>query len=480
MSTANDYFKGYAPKVTIGQGNPETIKYGKLWNFPEYRKHAPGEFYSQLFLTHAKPRPGAHVIDYGCGTGRGGVMLASLGKLKVTMLDFVNNCLDEDVRKLIMSSDGQLTFIKADLEKRIPVVAEFGFTSDVMEHIPPDKVDLVLDNILQSAQTVWFTIATFEDSFGEAIGEHLHLSVHPFEWWKEQFEKRDCEIYYSQNQDNYYAHFYVRAWRSGQEVVDAGRLNTEEKAIIENVKYNIAQGWQQVVPHETNELECMILGGGPSLNQFEEEIIRNRADGVKCITLNGAYNWAVHHGITPSAQIVVDARQFNARFTKPVVNDCRYLIASQCHPDVFKELPKDRTFIWHTMAEQLGEVLDEQYGAGGWYGIPGGTTVLLRAIPLMRMLGYHKFILYGCDSCLMGDSHHAYEQNENANFYSLPVIINPSGRTFRCAPFMASQAHEFIDMIKYIGDEIELDVKGDGLLAHILEVGAEQAELQQL
>jgi len=80
----------------------------------------------------------------------------------------------------------------------------------------------------------------------------------------------------------------------------------------------------------------------------------------------------------------------------------------------------------------------------------------------------------------MGDSHHAYEQNENANFYSLPVIINPSGRTFRCAPFMASQAHEFIDMIKYIGDEIELDVKGDGLLAHILEVGAEQAELQQL
>ena len=221
------------------------------------------------------------------------------------------------------------------------------------------------------------------------------------------------------------------------------------------------------------------MGGGPSLNDFADEIKKNRADGVKLITLNGAYNWALHHGLTPSATIVVDARPFNARFTKPVVDDCKYLLASQCDPSVFEGLPKDRTYIWHTMAEQLHEVLDAQYGAGGWYAIPGGSTVLLRAIPLMRMLGYSKFILYGCDSCLKGDEHHAFEQDENNAPYSIPVIVNPGGRVFQCHASMISQAQEFIGLVQQLGDVIELDVKGDGLLAYILEVGAELADVRR-
>jgi hypothetical protein len=96
------------------------------------------------------------------------------------------------------------------------------------------------------------------------------------------------------------------------------------------------------------------------------------------------------------------------------------------------------------------------------------------------MLGYQKFILYGCDSCIIEDKHHAYEQSENEKDLIVPVIVDPGGRVFRCHPWMASQATEFIDFIKYMGDEIELDVKGDGLLSHILNVGAEQAEIKKL
>ena len=484
MTTIESWIKGYPPEVKVTPGNPEALKYGRMWEHPEYRKIAPGEIYSQLFLHRVRPKAGSRIIDYGCGTGRGGAMLAAMGKLKVTMIDFVNNCLDSEVKRLIVetaesqSPDSGLEFVKADLEKPIPVKAEYGFCSDVMEHIPPDKVNDVLNNILLSAQSVWFTIALFEDACGELIGEKLHLSVHPFEWWKEQFTIRDCKILYEENQDNMYAHFYVRAWQTGQDVVEAGALNTEETEIIENVRHNTAQDWTQVVPHEANDFECMILGGGPSLGDFEDEIKRNRADGVKLITLNGSYNWAIAHGLTPSAQIVVDARPFNARFTKPVVDGCRYLIASQCHPSVFEGLPPDRTFIWHTMAEQIQDILEKEYGVS--WPVPGGSTVLLRAIPLLRMLGYRKFILYGCDSCLAEDGkHHAYEQPENENPYVFPVIVNPGGRIFRCAAFHASQANEFIDMVKLLGDEIELDVKGDGLLAYILQVGAEQAEIQE-
>jgi len=377
-----------------------------------------------------------------------------------------------------MVESGSLTFIKADLEKPLPVAAEFGFCSDTMEHIPPDKVDVVLDNILKAAQRCWFTIALFDDACGEMIGETLHLSVHPKKWWLGKFHARDCTILWSADDDRY-AHFYVSAWQDAKAIVDHGVLNTEEERIRANVRHNCAQGWLQCQPHEENDLECMILGGGPSMATFEDEIKRYRADGVKLLTLNGAYNWAVHHGLTPSAQIIVDARPFNARFTKPVVDDCKYLIASQCDPSVFEGLPKDRTFIWHTSAEMIHDILLAAYPLG-YRAIPGGSTVLLRAIPLMRMLGYRRFILYGCDSCLTQDQHHVYEQKENDSEVVLPVIVHPGGRVFGCHTWMISQAREFLDLIRYLGDVIELDVRGDGLLSHILQVGAAQAEIEEI
>jgi len=478
MNTINELWQGYAPEVKVTPGNPEAQKYGRMWEKPEYRAMAPGEFFATMFLLTANPARGSKVIDFGCGTGRGGAKLAQAG-LNVTMLDFVRNSLDPAVKEIVDGPDPKLYFIKADLEKPIPLQAEYGYCTDVMEHIPPDKVGVVLDNILKAAQHVWFSIAMFDDACGQMIGETLHLSVHPFEWWKEQFAARDCAIKWSKDDLGKYAHFYVSAWQDGKAIVEHGVLNTEQEQIRTNVRHSCEQCWTPCQPHEQNDFECMILGGGPSMAAFEEEIKQNRADGVKLLTLNGAYNWAVRHGITPSAQIVVDARAFNARFVDPVVDGCKYLISSQCDPSVFENLPKDRTFIWHTSAEMISDILQEFYPIQYWT-IPGGSTVLLRAIPLMRMLGYRKFILYGCDSCLTGDDHHAYEQKENDTELVLPVIVNPGGRLFHCHTWMISQAHEFLDLIKYLGNEIELDMKGDGLLSHILQVGAEQAEIQEI
>ena len=66
------------------------------------------------------------------------------------------------------------------------------------------------------------------------------------------------------------------------------------------------------------------------------------------------------------------------RFTKPVVEECKYFIASQCHPSVFEGLPKDRTYVWHTQADLCYKILlDEQYET--WWPVPGGSTVLVKS-----------------------------------------------------------------------------------------------------
>ena len=482
MISAQAGMEGVAPTVEHGKGNPEALKYGRLWEMPQYRQYAPGEDLATLFLSQAKPRRSASVIDFGCGTGRGALMLSLIGGLRVTMVDFVGNCLDLDVRNIVQSQPDRLQFVKADLEVGVPLAAEYGFCTDVMEHIPPDKVDLVLNNILRSAQHVFFSIATQDDALGKLIGEPLHLTVRPYTWWLEEFKRRDCLVHWSQDQPGS-CQFYVTAWLKGTAFTEAEfPINVEEETVREHVRINTGNGWNQVIPHPTNDMEVMILGGGPSLAEHLDEIQAQRERGVKLITLNGAYNWALENGLTPSAQVMVDARQFNARFTKPVIDGCRYLIASQCHPDVFIDLPKDRTFIWHSDTELNKDILDAAYPA--WFSVPGGTTVLTRAIPLLRMLGFKQFHLYGCDSCLTDDAHHAYAQPENDGAPVIPVVVNAagkmsrladgmeSGRMFYCNPWMITQAQELMNLIRFMGDEIELEIHGDGLLAHILRVGA--------
>lgn len=451
--------------------------YQKMWDIEEYRKKSPGEACVMEFLSQAKPKAGSTVVDIGCGTGRAGMALAIVGNLKVTFIDFAENCLDKDMKEMI---DGQphLSFIEADLTNgKLPIVAEYGFCTDVMEHIPPDKVQRALDNILLACKHVFFQIATFPDGFGAAIGHPLHLSIHPYAWWLERFTERGAIIHWGKS-DNGRCSFYVTAWAEGKDIVDSGRLNVTEEIIRENVKTNIANGWMQVTPHSSNELECMILGGGWSLPEFQAEIASNRAKGMKLIVLNGAYGWCLERGYNPSALIMVDARPHNSRFPKPVIDGCKYLMASQVHPSVLEGLPKDRTYLFHTGAEVIKDLLNAQYkdseGLSEWYPVPGGSTVLLRAIPLMRMLGYKNFHLYGCDSCLSPEkAHHAYAQLENDSEVIFPVTVNSSEQVFYAHAWMISQAQEFIDLIRFIGDEIELCVHGNGLLNHILNTGAE-------
>ena len=464
-----------APEVTVDSVRPlEKDLYKMMWDKPEYRQVAPGEKIAHEFLKQAKPKQGATVLDLGCGTGRGGLNLAFFGGLDVTMVDFADNCLDKDIVPMLETQKHALRFVEADLSQPLPVQAAYGFCTDVMEHIRPHHVDIVIENCLAAAQHVFFQISTVDDKASELVGHKLHLTVRSYKWWLKKLKDHDCVIHWSKKTKGGCL-FYVTAWVGGNDIVDVGVVNVDEDQIKKNVAYNIKQEFLQVQPYPTNDIETMIVGGGPSLPQHIEKIKQLRANGVKLIAINGAYKWCLDNGITPSAMVMVDARKFNARFTQPVVEDCKYFIASQCHPSVFKGLPKDRTYVWHTQAEILKEMLEAQFEE--CYPVPGGSTVLLRAIPLFRMLGFKRFHIFGCDSCLEESKHHAFEQLENDDEIIIPV--NVSGKIFNCNPWMISQAQEFIDLIRMIGDEIELEVYG-GLLHHILESGASMADIKEI
>jgi hypothetical protein len=203
--------------------------------------------------------------------------------------------------------------------------------------------------------------------------------------------------------------FYLTGWGDDPINWDGGHVNTP----IEEIKANMAEnskllkkGAQNVLPHEANDLEIMLLGGGPTLNDFEDDIREKREAGIPLVTTNGSYNWAIERGLAPSLQLVIDAREHNHRFTKlteGLTDTTKFVIASQCHPSVFEDLPLDRTYIWQvSISPELVDHVNEYYGEQyeDWYPAPGGSTVMLRAFPLLRMLGYHKLHVYGFDSCV--------------------------------------------------------------------------------
>lgn len=475
MTTASS-LEGFAPTVLVSNIRPEEKElYERMWAREEYRAISPGEEVARVFLQQAKPRKGASVLDLGCGTGRGGLNLAVFGGLDVTLVDFARNCLDADILPMLETQAHALRFVQADLSKHLPVSAEYGFCADVLEHIPPEQVDAVLNNCLRAAAHCFFHISCVDDSCGVLVGHKLHLSVHDYAWWLNKFNERQCIIHWSQDSGSSCL-FYVTGWIDGKVILDEGEVNEGQEQIRANVKHNIAQGWNQVVPHETNDVDLMLIGGGPSLPEHLDDIRRLREDGVKLIALNGAYNWCLDNGLTPSALVIVDARPFNERFTRQVIDGCKYFIASQCDPGVFEGLPQERTYIWHTASEHIKDVLAEQYEK--WWSVPAATTVLCTSIPLLRMLGFRRFHLFGCDSCVTETAHHAYPQPENDSPVVVNAKFNVGDRIFRCHPWMIAQAQQMIELVKFMGEEIELEVHGDGLLAYLFETGAQLADLE--
>lgn len=469
MQPANTPSVGHAPTLTIQP--TEKAKYEKCWENPDYRVIAPGETTAFLFKKLLKPKRDESLIDFGCGTGRGGHTLSALCGLNTTLVDFAPNCLDAEVREAIEEFPDKLRFVERDLSKPLDLKAKYGYCTDVLEHIPPEQVEQVIDNIMQCVEGCFFQICLTEDHFGKIVGHPLHLSVHDHAWWKEQFEKKYFVRW--EQSTNEYSFMYVSHGAGVGNLLKHLQVNTSIDVRKEHVRENMALGLPEAQPYNPQDIEVMILAGGPSLNEFEDDIIAKRHAGMPLITVNGTYNWALARNLAPSATIVADPREFNKRFVQPAVEECRYLLCSACHPEVVKAAPRAQTILWHTGPNnEVAEVLKEF--PGEHFPVNGGSTVMLRAIPLLRMLGFKKFHIYGWDSCLMDGAHHAYAQEENDEQDLTSITIGD--RVFRCRMWMAGQAQEFITIQKMIADEVEMAVYGDGLIAAIIKQASEENE----
>jgi hypothetical protein len=258
------------------------------------------------------------------------------------------------------------------------------------------------------------------------------------------------------------------------------RVNVTDEQLLAQVAENIKRGLPQAMPYDPNPDVAILVAGGPSLKPTEKELLETIwRTGGKVFTVNGAYQWCIDHNIRPVAAVVMDAREFNARFVETPVHDCHYLLASQCHPKTFEMCRNRIVTIWHALSAGDDEVkLLDKYYFKRHNPITIGVTVSMRAISLMRMLGFQRLEIFGLDSCWLDGEHHAYEQSENNNEKTMSVWCRPKGRDdlaqrFVCSVWQAKQAEDFLQLVKERGELFQLNVHGPGLIATIIRTGAE-------
>lgn len=242
--------------------------------------------------------------------------------------------------------------------------------------------------------------------------------------------------------------------------IDVGQFGTAQ-GHQDNIRRALSLGLPElqpaVCPHDGN---MVLVGSGPSLPAFIEEIRAERAKGRPICAIKGAHDFLCQNGIEPDLFLSVEPRDRRSN-VKEKNDRTVYLLASRVAPEMFDHLKERKVVLWHSWsAEEENKVFDNT----GKLLIGGGTTSGLRAINVFYVLGFKNFILYGMDSCLADDGKTKRFDGSKAG-QIIDIIMG--GRKFLANYAMAAQAQEFQNIWRVMPD-IHVDVKGDGLLAWIV------------
>ena len=158
----------------------ERAKYETVWSNRKYREQADGIPVVRRAFVQMSCQPGETLIDWGCGSGQCASAFQKMG-LQVTGFDIAHNCLDKGI---------DIPLVVGTLwEPPMELESDFGFCTDVLEHLPPDYVEQSIEAIsMRTLRACYFQVDTVPDSSGPKMSppQRLHLCVRDPDWWLEK------------------------------------------------------------------------------------------------------------------------------------------------------------------------------------------------------------------------------------------------------------------------------------------------------
>lgn len=270
-----------------------------------------------------------------------------------------------------------------------------------------------------------------------------------------------------------------------------GKCIESDETLFANMDAAIARGYPEISQAEsTKGGMLLIVASGPSVNgqletilQMNGQIEKGRKSWKKIgdgdlvpnfapiLAVKDAHDWLLDKGVVPDYALAIDPQEHRWNCFKKKHKDVHYLIASQCHANMFEHLSDQRVTVWHPYIT-VGQKRPPKRMLVG-----GGTTSGLRAISLGYVMGWRHFALFGFDSCLDGEKLRVNGTGVKNGDTIIEVCVDKDGETFYCNPAMALQAQHFQTYFDCLPGA-SYSVYGGGLLSAIINKRAQQeAEL---
>lgn len=239
--------------------------------------------------------------------------------------------------------------------------------------------------------------------------------------------------------------------------------NVTSDHVCNNVRLNSA------LPYKSLDFKKIcICASGPSLVRYIEEIRHLQEAGHSVAAMNGSYGFLLSHGIIPDYYFQVDSREgVNLKFLKNLHPATDFIIASQCHPEIFEALQGYDVTLWQ---------VDNYAGEGDeirkyWPDsklFPGAPCVGNSCLNPILAMGYRVWDMFGYDGSVEDGRRHAFpqEQNDGEKIHQFRFgdkIHYATGTMAQCSQDFAVRYGLFSDL------GIHIILHGDGLTMDMVE-----------
>lgn len=406
--------------------------------------------------------------DYGISGQRWADLIDSLieaGKYK-TVLDY--GCGKETLQEALPHRV-IIGYDPAVEGRQVAIPSDLVVCTDVLEHIEPDCIDAVIDDLFDATKkTLFFSIALLPAQKVLADGRNAHLLIQPPEWWRAKLERR-FEIIDWENQHDEIVGQAKPLLSINEEAINtiAAVADDERNA---QVKVNVARISARVtqpgdaVKLPVHDRTAVLLAYGPSLLKTWPMAKIEQIKGADVFTVSAAHRFAIDHGIIPYAQIDCDPREHKGVQIGEPHKAVRYWLASCIHPTYLDRLEGHNVALWHSFngAESLIAMqFDPQHRM-----VIGGGSVGLRAISLLYYLGYRKFEIHGLD-CSYDDEGRTYA-GAHLGKEKPPIRVQCGQRWFDTSVVFILYARYFRKQMVWCSDA-QFTLHGDGMLQEMVK-----------